>query len=167
MLYFMMLESDGKFKEKVTCGLENDIKNLTNFHQSTQKSKNWDFYWVLLSKVESVWARTLQGCYVLWQWRMIQNWKRYWHEEFNKFLTRALANLKNFYFHELLLTKVYNVGAKESTEELCLMALNIGIKFVGELTCAFKNDMRDLTNFHQSMFKSLKIGTFIELFYPK
>ena len=50
----MMLESDGKFKEKVTCGLENDIKNLTNFHQSTEKSKNWDFYWVLLSKVESV-----------------------------------------------------------------------------------------------------------------
>ena len=47
------------------------------------------------------------------------------------------------------------------------MALNIGVKFEGKLTCAFKNDMRDLTNFHQSMFKSLKIGTFIELFYPK
>ena len=50
----MMLESDAKFEEKVTCGLENDMKNLANFHQSTQKSPNWDFYWVLLSKVENV-----------------------------------------------------------------------------------------------------------------
>ena len=49
----MMLESDAKFEKKVTCGLENDIKNLANFQQSTQKSQNWDFYWVLLSKVEN------------------------------------------------------------------------------------------------------------------
>ena len=38
-----MLESDAKFEEKVTCGLENDIKNLANFQQSTRKSQNWDF----------------------------------------------------------------------------------------------------------------------------
>ena len=50
----MMLESDTKFEENVTCGYENDMKNLANFHQSTQKSQNWDFYWVLLSKVENV-----------------------------------------------------------------------------------------------------------------
>ena len=50
----MILKSDAKFEEKVTCGLENDMKNLANFHQSTQKSQNWDFYWVLLSKVENV-----------------------------------------------------------------------------------------------------------------
>ena len=50
----MMLESDAKFEEKVTCGLENDMKNLAKFHQSTQKSQNWDFYWVPLSKVENV-----------------------------------------------------------------------------------------------------------------
>ena len=47
------------------------------------------------------------------------------------------------------------------------MALNIGVKFEGKPTCAFKNDMRNFTNFHQSMFESLKIGTFIGLFYPK
>ena len=50
----MMLESDGKFEEKVNCGLENDMKNLANFHQSTQKPQNWYFYRVLLSKVENV-----------------------------------------------------------------------------------------------------------------
>ena len=35
------------------------------------------------------------------------------------------------------------------------------------MTCASKNDMRNLTNFHQSTFKSLKIGTLIGSFYPK
>ena len=50
----MMVETDATFEEKVTCGLENDMKNLAKFHQSTQKSQNWDFYWVLLSKVENV-----------------------------------------------------------------------------------------------------------------
>ena len=47
------------------------------------------------------------------------------------------------------------------------MAVNDGVKFEGKLNCAFKNDMRNLANFYQSMFESLKIGTFIGLFYPK
>ena len=47
------------------------------------------------------------------------------------------------------------------------MALNIDVKFEGKLSCAFKNDMRNLTNFHQSTFESLKNWTFIGSFYPK
>ena len=39
----MTLKSDAKFEEKLTCGLENDMRNLTNFSQSTRKSQNWDF----------------------------------------------------------------------------------------------------------------------------
>ena len=39
---FMTLKSDAKF-EKLTCGLENDMNNLTSFHQSTQKCQNWEF----------------------------------------------------------------------------------------------------------------------------
>ena len=49
----MMLESDAKFEVKVTCGLENDMKNLANFYQSTQ-SQNWDFHGILLFKVKKV-----------------------------------------------------------------------------------------------------------------
>ena len=47
------------------------------------------------------------------------------------------------------------------------MALNIGVKYEGKLTCVFKNDMKNFTNFHQSMFESLNIGTFVVSFYPK
>ena len=42
------------------------------------------------------------------------------------------------------------------------MALNIDVKFERKMTCAFKIDMRNLVNFHQSMFKSLKIGSLIQ-----
>ena len=50
----MTLESDAKFEEKATCGLENDMRNLANVHQSARKSQNSNFYWVLLSKVENL-----------------------------------------------------------------------------------------------------------------
>ena len=51
-LFFMTLKSDAKFEEKLTCSLENDTRNLANFHQSTWKCPNWEFYEILLSKVE-------------------------------------------------------------------------------------------------------------------
>ena len=38
------------------------------------------------------------------------------------------------------------------------MVLNIDATFEGKLNCAFKNDMRNLANFHESMFESLKTG---------
>ena len=31
----MTLRSHVKFEEKMTCGLENDMMNLANFHQNT------------------------------------------------------------------------------------------------------------------------------------
>ena len=43
----MTLECDSYSQEKWTCGLENDMRNLANFHQGTQKSQNWDFHWNL------------------------------------------------------------------------------------------------------------------------
>ena len=95
---------------------------------------------------------------------MIQNLKRNWLVISKltwgiwRSLTWALKNLKNLHFNGILLNKVYNVWSKESIGELCLMALNIDATFEGKLTCAFKNDMRNLANFHQSMFESLKLG---------
>ena len=37
----MTLKSDAKFKEKLTCGFKYDMKDLVNFHPTTQKSKNF------------------------------------------------------------------------------------------------------------------------------
>ena len=41
-IIFMTLKEDAKFEEKLTYGLENDIRNIANFYQSNLKSQNWD-----------------------------------------------------------------------------------------------------------------------------
>ena len=53
-VFFHGTKGDTKFEEKLTCGLENDMRNLANFHQSTRKCQNWDFDGMFLSKVEKV-----------------------------------------------------------------------------------------------------------------
>ena len=65
----MTLQSDAKFEEKLTCGLENGMKNLANFHQSIRKSQNQDFDGIILSKVGNARAQNLRKNYVSWQWR--------------------------------------------------------------------------------------------------
>ena len=37
----MILKSDAKFKEELTCGFKYEMRNLVNFHPTTQKSKNF------------------------------------------------------------------------------------------------------------------------------
>ena len=87
------------------------------FTRALEKSQNWDFDGILLSKVENVWASTLQSSYVSWQWRMMQNLKRNWLVVSKltwgiwRILTRTLKSLKNLHFNGLLLNKVYNVWA--------------------------------------------------------
>ena len=55
----MTLKSDAKFEEELSCGLENDTRNLVNFHHSTWKSQNWDLDENLWSKVKNAWAKSL------------------------------------------------------------------------------------------------------------
>ena len=55
---------------------DKNIQSVTLDH--VQKYENLDFCWVLLSKVENLWAPNLQGSYMSWQWRIIQNLKRTW-----------------------------------------------------------------------------------------
>ena len=48
------LKIDAKFEGKLTCASKYDMRNFGNFlPEHVRKFKNWDFYWVLLSEVES------------------------------------------------------------------------------------------------------------------
>ena len=67
-------------------------------------------------------------------WREINLSIQNSHEKFLKILTQTLENLKILRFNGLLLTKVHHVWAKESNEELFLMALNTDTKFEGKMT---------------------------------
>ena len=37
----MTLKSDAKFKEKLNCGFKQDMRNLVNFHPTTQKTESF------------------------------------------------------------------------------------------------------------------------------
>ena len=40
-LYVMAMKNDAKFEEELTCRFKIDMRNLTNFDPSTQKSQNF------------------------------------------------------------------------------------------------------------------------------
>ena len=50
----MRMKSDANFEENLTCCLENDMRNLENFDQSTRKCQNWNFDRILMPKAENV-----------------------------------------------------------------------------------------------------------------
>ena len=46
VLYVMTVKGVARFKQKLTCGLKNYIRNLVNFHAHSWKSVNLDFDWI-------------------------------------------------------------------------------------------------------------------------
>ena len=84
---------------------------------------------------------------------MMQNLKRNWYVSSKltwgiwRILAEALESLKKLYFNGLLLTKAYNVWTKKKVQR--------------------SYDMKNLANFHQNTFESLKIGILMGCFYPK
>ena len=60
----MTLKGDARFKGKLICGLKNDIRNLVNFHTSSQKSGNLHFDGLLLSKAYKDLDEKVQMSYV-------------------------------------------------------------------------------------------------------
>ena len=114
----------------------------------------------------------LQGSFVSGQWRMMQNLQRNWLASSKltwgiwRIFTRALEHSSTLI--ECFWPKYIMFELKRSIEELCLIALNINAKFEKKkLICDFKNDMRNLKNFDQRTFESLKIGLLMGSFYPK
>ena len=100
-------------------------------------------------------------------WRGIEFSVQNWHEELDEFWPKHLKISKTWTLMDCFWPKHIIFELKKGREELCLMALNIDANFGGKLTCAFKNVMRNLADFHQITFKSLKIGTLMGCFYPK
>ena len=60
----MTLKDDAIFKEKLTSGLKNDIRNLVDFHGNSRKSENLHFDGLLLSTAYKVSAKKVQKSYL-------------------------------------------------------------------------------------------------------
>ena len=90
----MTLESDAKFEEKLTCGLENNMRNLANFHQSTESLKIRTLMGFFCPKLNIYELKIYRGvmCYDNEEW--CKNWRgtdfsvQNWHEEFDEFWSK-------------------------------------------------------------------------------
>ena len=107
----------------------------------------------------------VQESYVSWHWRMMQSLKKNDMRNLVNF-NASSGKSGNLHFDVLLLSKVYYVWAKKSTQKSCVITLKNDAKFEGELTCALLNDMRNLVNF-DSTLKILKICTIMGSFWAK
>ena len=66
------LKGDIIFKETLTGGLKNDIRNLVNFHASSHKSENLHFDGLVLSKAYKVLDEKAQKSYVSRHWKVMK-----------------------------------------------------------------------------------------------
>ena len=60
----MKLKGDTKFKEKLTCSLKNNLRNLVNFHVNSRKCLNLHFDGLLLAKAYKDLGQKIQKNYV-------------------------------------------------------------------------------------------------------
>ena len=60
----MTLKGDAKFKGKLTRGWKNGIRNLVNFHASSQRFENFHFDGLVLSKAYKVLDEKVQKSYI-------------------------------------------------------------------------------------------------------
>ena len=88
-------------------------------------------------------------------WRKTGMWFGKWYEEFGKFSSEHSKISKICTLMSCIWPK-YKVFELKSTEEICLMSLNIDAKFGRKLTCAFKNDMRNFGKFSPEHIRKSK-----------
>ena len=90
-------------------------------------------------------------------WRKTDLWFGKWHEEFGKFSPEHLKVSKLGLWWDPFVQSRKCMSLK-FTEELCVMTMKNDTKIEEELTCRFKIDMRNLTNFDPSTRKSPKFA---------
>ena len=130
--------------------------------------KFWPEHWKvskIFTLMYSFWAKYImfepkkvQRSHLWWHWRVMQKsdalksetdwWFEKWHEKFGKFSPEHLGVSK------LGLCWGHFVQSRKGMtvlfiEELCVMEIKNNSKFKEELTCAFKNDTRNLANLHR------------------
>ena len=156
------MKNHTKIVEELTCRFKVDMRNFTTFDPSTWKSKKFSFNSLLVTKVYNVWVTKVQRSYLSWHWRVMQilkkNWLVVWKKtwEFGKFSPEHLKVSKLGLWWDPFVQSRKGVTLK-FPEELCVMTMKNNATSEEELTCHFKTDARNLTNFNSSTQKSTKI----------
>ena len=80
-------------------------------------------------------------------------WFQKWHEELGEF-SLELSKSEKLYIDGIFLSKAYVLATKFQRNYVEFCTLKGDAKSKGKLTCGFKNDLRNLVNFHVSSQKS-------------
>ena len=132
----MAMKNDAKIGVKLTCELKIEMRNLTSFDSSTQKSQKLDFDGILLSKEENV-SLKFTGDLLVMAIKMMQNWRRNWLAvskltwEIWQILTWALKNLKSsmsFFWSKYIMLEL------KSYRGFIFDDMKINAKFEGKLS---------------------------------
>ena len=145
----MILKIDAKFEEKLSSCFQSDT-NLVNFDASTRNSQNFHFdrsIGVIFHGTEEWWNI----------WRKTDLWFGKWHEEHFHQSTWKILKVWLWWDPFIQSRKWMNL---KFTEKLCVMTMKNEVKFEEELTCRFKIDMRNLTNFDSSTQQSQKFSLY-------
>ena len=111
----MTVKSDAKLKEKLTFAFKYDMKNLLNFHSTTQCLFDELFF----SKVFKLRATQIKRSYLSWHWTVIQNLNKPGPCGFKNAMRKwvnfhkSTQKSENMYFDRLFSFKAYNVLARK------------------------------------------------------
>ena len=153
----------------LTCRFKIDMKSFTNFGPSAQTSKKFVFELALCDQsIYFLSYKSTEGLSFIALKRYAnfeKNWLVVWKKTREIWQTFPRA-LKSGEIGTLMNPFVQSRKGMvlKFTEVLCVMTTKNNAKFEEELTCHFKTDMKNLTNFDLSTGKSLKnfplIGSF-------
>ena len=123
------------------------MRNLDNLRQAVESPKSWNSMGYICVKTTFLHRKHYLQIYLTLL--STDLWFGKWHEEYGKFSPEQLKVSKLAYWWDPLIQSRKSVSLK-STEKLCVMTMKNDAKFEEELTCHFKVDMRNLTNFDLS-----------------
>ena len=153
----MTLKSNAKFEEKLTLGFKNDMINLVNFNGSSGKSEDLHFDGLLLSIAYKVSVRKVQKNYLSWHWKVIQTSKENWLWKIAWgiwwILARAVGSLITFTLMGSFWRKCVMLELQKYSRDV-----------LWKMTYGFKNDRRNLVNFHTSSWKKWQINSMYIVF---
>ena len=135
-----------KVKRKTDFGSKNDMRNLVNFHPTTQKSNNFTSMSYFCPNYMRFELKKIQRSYLLWHWSDAK-----WHNELGE-LSLEHPKSEKLYFDGSFLSKAFNVSARKFQRNYVSWQWRVMQNL--KLTCGLKNNLRNLLNFHVSSWKS-------------
>ena len=134
------------------------MRNLDNFRRAVESPKSWNSMGYICLKTTFLHLKHYLHIYLTLLSTDLWFGKR--HEEYGKFFSEH--SKLGFWWDPLIQT--WKCMSLKSTEKLSVMAMKNYAKFERELTCHFKDDMRNSTNFDPSTWKSQKFSFWWVLF---